>query len=99
MPRPVLIDDKDRNLGERRGFPKVVIRMQTKRETLPTWFLSGLLVAQLPQVIAAAGVYGPILQQESCVSAATAHVRHFFPMKEFTFPRLNHYLPVNPAQA
>lgn len=55
-------------------------------------------MSQLPQVIATTGVYRPILQQEGCVSVATPHIAHLLPVKEFTFPRLNHDLFINPTQ-
>lgn len=56
-------------------------------------------MSQLPQVIAATGVYCPILQQEGCVSVATPHITHLLPLKELTFSWLNHNLLINPTQA
>lgn len=70
-----------------------------KLEHCQTWFLSGLLVSQLPEVIAATGVHCPIVQQEDGVSVSTPHVTHFLPIKEFTFSWRNHDLLVNPTQA
>ena len=73
--------------------------IDTHTRISPTWFLSGLLVSQLPQVIAATGVHRPILHQEGCVSVATPHIAHLLPVEEFTFPWLNHDLFINPTQA
>lgn len=54
---------------------------------------------QLPQVVAAARVDGPVVQQESRVSAAATDITHPLPVEELTFPRLDYDLLVNPAQA
>lgn len=70
-----------------------------KREHCQTWFLPGLLVSQLPEVIAATGVHRSIVQQEDSVSVSTPHVTHFLPIKEFTFSWRNHDLLINPTQA
>lgn len=56
-------------------------------------------MTQLAQVVAAAGVDGPIVQQEGRVFAATANVAHSLPVKKVTPPRLNYNLFVDPAQA
>lgn len=64
-----------------------------------TWFLSALLMSQLPEVIAATGVHCPILQQEGCVSVATPHITHLLPVEEFTSSWLDHNLLINPTHA
>lgn len=56
-------------------------------------------MSKLPKIIAATGIHRPVLQQESCVSAATPHITHLLPVKEFTFSWLNHNLFINPTQA
>lgn len=64
-----------------------------------TWFLPGLLVSQLPEVIAATCVHRPIIQEKDSVSVAAPHVTHFLPIEKVTFPWSDHDLLINPTQA
>lgn len=64
----------------------------------PTWFLACFVMPQLSQVIAAAGVHRPVLQQKDAVTSAASHIPHTLALKELAFPRLQHYLLINPTQ-
>lgn len=55
-------------------------------------------MAQLAQVVAAAGVHGPVLQQEGRVLAAAPDVAHPLPVEELASFRLDHDLFVDAAQ-
>lgn len=64
-----------------------------------TWFLPGLLVSQLSEVVAATCIYGSIVQEEDGVSMAATHVPHFLPIEEVTFPWGDNDLIINSTQA
>lgn len=64
-----------------------------------TWFLAGLLVAQLAEVIAATGVHRAVIQQKRRVFATTAYTTKPLAREEVTGARLHHYLLFNAAQA
>lgn len=72
--------------------------MLAERLCGPTWFLAWSVVPQLSQVIAAAGVHRPVLQQKDGMTSAASHVPHALALEELTFPRLQHYLLINTTQ-
>ncbi len=53
---------------------------------------------QLSQVIAAAGVHRPVLQKKDAMTSAASHIPHTLTLEELAFPRLQHYLLINPTQ-
>lgn len=64
----------------------------------PTWFLPAPLVSQLSQIVAAAGVHGPVVQQEGRVLSAAPDVTHSLPVEELASFRLDDNLFVDPSQ-